>query len=116
MLRTKLTDASDPESQEQSRMRVEINEEVGSDTLESEMPELESARKLSRDSSEATVSSEAHILGSVQVADNVLTSSYLYLHCSFRPNRSGLPGQSFLEDWRQLVSNVLSIFSSCIPS
>ena len=93
MLRNKLTDASDPESQVQSRMVAEINEEVGSDSLEPEMPELESARKLSRESSEGTESSEAHILGSVQVADNVLTFSYLYLHCSFRPKRSGLPGQ-----------------------
>ena len=61
MLRTKLTDASDPDK----------NEDIGSDqdldSLEAQMPQLESARRLSRDSSEATVSSVAHILGSVQV-------------------------------------------------
>ena len=67
MLRTKL---NDDEAPHENQIR---NEDVGGhqavlETLEDDMPDLENAPLFSRDSSsEVTVNSMPHILGSVQV-------------------------------------------------
>ena len=80
MLRTKLTD-NEAQRENLNKIRNEESrrrsDQIGLETLDDDMPDLEAAQVVSRDSSsEVTVNSVPHILGSVQVyLDNMFTSS-----------------------------------------
>ena len=78
MLRTKLTDnEAQRENLNKIRNEESRSDQIGLETLDDDMPDLEAAQVVSRDSSsEVTVNSVPHILGSVQVyLDNMFTSS-----------------------------------------
>ena len=69
MLRTKLADNEAPHENLNKIRNEDIRgNQVGLETLEDDMPDLETAQVFSRDSSsEVTINSVPHILGSVQV-------------------------------------------------
>ena len=78
MLRTKLTDnEAQRENLNKIRNEESRSDQIGLETLDDDMPDLEAAQVVSRDSSsEVNVNSVPHILGSVQVyLDNMFTSS-----------------------------------------
>ena len=110
MLRTKLTDT---QSEAQHENLDKVRNEVGLETLEDDMPDLESAQVFSRDSSsEVTVNSVPHILGSVQVhLDDMFTSIDSAYYCSLRTDRSWLHGRSFLVNYKKWLYSTRTVHS-----
>ena len=83
MLRTKLTDnEAQRENLNKIRNEESRSDQIGLETLDDDMPDLEAAQVVSRDSSsEVTVNSVPHILGSVQVyLDNMEHLVMLYIY------------------------------------
>ena len=83
MLRTKLTDnEAQRENLNKIRNEESRSDQIGLETLDDDMPDLEAAQVVSRDSSsEVNVNSVPHILGSVQVyLDNMEHLVMLYIY------------------------------------
>ena len=119
MLRTKLTDNEAPHENLYKIRNEDIRgNQVALETLEDDMPELETAQVFSRDSSaEVTISSVPLILGSVQVyLDSMTAWCNNAYYCSLRTERSWLHGRSFSVNYKKWVSSALSISLNCTPS
>ena len=107
MLRTKLTDNEAPHENLYKIRNEDIRgNQVALETLEDDMPELETAQVFSRDSSaEVTISSVPHILGSVQVYLDSMTALCILL---FFKNRE------ILATWSIILGKLQKVGVQCI--
>ena len=105
MLRTKLTN-NDAEASQENLSK--IKNQVGLETLEDDMPDLESAQVFSRDSSsEVTSNSVPHILGSVQASLDMFTSIDVHSILLFFKNRK------ILATWSIILGKLQKVGVQC---